>query len=320
MSEIRSIVVGVATVEEMDPVLPCAIRLAQSTGAELHVMHVIDLPEPAVLGGGVLLTGSVLDPGYAARAIDAVVSVVERQVRRFAPASMDVFVHAQPGISHARLVTFAGEVDADLLVVGATRRGRIWRDILGTTAERVLRASHIPVLVMHQPFFRPVERVLLTTDLSEFSAGIHEQGIAVVESLFGGNALEFRSLLVVQNPNALASMLPTDSLEALGAAAVERFVHACHTTSRPVLPRVRVGEPSAEINVEADAWGADLIVLGTHGRRGLPRYLFGSVAAAVLRDASRNVLVIPGAARSSSPGEPIAVDDRLGLATARAGG
>jgi nucleotide-binding universal stress UspA family protein len=64
-----------------------------------------------------------------------------------------------------------------------------------------------------------------------------------------------------------------------------------------VVPRTRLGDPSTEVNIEADAWRADLIVLGTHGRTGISRYVFGSVAASVLRDANRNVLVIPAAHR-----------------------
>lgn len=46
------------------------------------------------------------------------------------------------------------------------------------------------------------------------------------------------------------------------------------------------------ILAEAEAWPADVIVLGTHGRRGIRRLLMGSVAEAVLRDARRPVLLV----------------------------
>jgi nucleotide-binding universal stress UspA family protein len=48
------------------------------------------------------------------------------------------------------------------------------------------------------------------------------------------------------------------------------------------------------INREADAWPADLIVTGTHGRRGFNRLLLGSVAEGALRTASKPVLIIRG--------------------------
>src|SRR5690606_39535490 len=69
-----------------------------------------------------------------------------------------------------RSLDVAEEVGADLIVVGATRRGTLARTILGTTAQRVVRAARVPVLVNRRPGHSPMRRVLLTTDLSEGSA------------------------------------------------------------------------------------------------------------------------------------------------------
>lgn len=56
--------------------------------------------------------------------------------------------------------------------------------------------------------------------------------------------------------------------------------------------RLREGDAAAEILQVADEVGADLIVLGTHGRTGLGRVLMGSVAEAVLRRARCPVLTL----------------------------
>lgn len=55
------------------------------------------------------------------------------------------------------------------------------------------------------------------------------------------------------------------------------------------LPR---GEPGQEIVKAAKDWGADLIVVGSHGRRGLTRALVGSVAETVMRHAPCPILVV----------------------------
>ena len=56
------------------------------------------------------------------------------------------------------------------------------------------------------------------------------------------------------------------------------------------------GERIASILVaEATRWPADLIVIGTHGRSGFSRVLFGSVAEGVVRTAHTPVLLIRGA-------------------------
>jgi nucleotide-binding universal stress UspA family protein len=49
------------------------------------------------------------------------------------------------------------------------------------------------------------------------------------------------------------------------------------------------------IEEEATKWAADLIVIGTHGRRGIRRLLLGSVAEGLTRVSSKRVLLIRGA-------------------------
>jgi nucleotide-binding universal stress UspA family protein len=55
---------------------------------------------------------------------------------------------------------------------------------------------------------------------------------------------------------------------------------------------VREGDPRSAIVDEADDWGADLIVVGSHGRTGLTRWLLGSVAQAIVGHASCSVAVV----------------------------
>ena len=61
-------------------------------------------------------------------------------------------------------------------------------------------------------------------------------------------------------------------------------------------------DPKSKIIDAAAEWGADLIVLGSHGRSGLDRFLMGSVADAVARHApcSVEIVRIPGGAKSGS--------------------
>jgi len=54
------------------------------------------------------------------------------------------------------------------------------------------------------------------------------------------------------------------------------------------------------INQTADEWHADLIVMGTHGRRGFRRMVLGSVAERVLRGAACPVLMIPAQTAGST--------------------
>lgn len=66
---------------------------------------------------------------------------------------------------------------------------------------------------------------------------------------------------------------------------------ACSGTSLKIVAHVRTGNPYEVILEEASELGADLIVLGTHRRKGLEKFMLGSVAERVVREASCSVLI-----------------------------
>ena len=60
----------------------------------------------------------------------------------------DVLVTDSSKSVHAEILRVASEINADLLVMGATRRAGVRRRFLGSTALRVSRRSHLPVLIL----------------------------------------------------------------------------------------------------------------------------------------------------------------------------
>ncbi|MFC7137376.1 universal stress protein [Halobaculum litoreum] len=83
-----------------------------------------------------------------------------------------------------------------------------------------------------------------------------------------------------------------DALEREGAAAVARIAEAAEAANVPAVEAVVDGTAYREILAYAADHDVDLIVMGTHGRRGLDRYLLGSVTERVVRAANRPVLTV----------------------------
>jgi nucleotide-binding universal stress UspA family protein len=77
-------------------------------------------------------------------------------------------------------------------------------------------------------------------------------------------------------------------------AALDRTVAKSNHRGVPLDSVLRDGVAYEEINAVAEAMNADLIVIGTHGRRGLARALLGSVAENVIRTSTRPVVTIHG--------------------------
>lgn len=304
---IRAVVVGVATLDEADPVLAPAATLARTLDAELHVVHVYGLPEPIQ---DAYVRQMLLEPAVLDRYGETLRSQLEAQVREHA-AWEKVVCHVRSGPVRDGLTAVAAEVGAGLIVVGATRRGRVWRHLLGTAAEGVIRQAAVPVLVLRQPLEREPRHVLFTTDLSELSARVHRQGRELVRALFPAAAPELRSLLVVQYDLGMPLPLRPELLREVAERELAAFFERVGFGDDAATARVRVGEPANEILSEAAEWPADLIVVGTHGRAGVHRFVLGSVAGATLRGTSCNVLVIPGvaAAAGSAAGVPAKATD-----------
>jgi nucleotide-binding universal stress UspA family protein len=87
-------------------------------------------------------------------------------------------------------------------------------------------------------------------------------------------------------------------LRETGCAVLRKAAAAAEAASVPV--DTVLGESPSEpvweqVTAEAERWKADLIVLGTHGRRGVRRTLLGSTAEMVVRQASVPVLLVRGA-------------------------
>jgi nucleotide-binding universal stress UspA family protein len=306
--KIRTIVVGVAEMQPEDPVLEPAAALAERLDARLHVVHALKRP-PSVCDAHSAEHPGGKDAGVPRELTEQRLC---EQRRRFPNASR-ICCHCVSGDAALQLCAFAEEVDADLIIVGASRRNGGWQNFLGSTAEAVAQRSPIPVLVVRHPFQHAVRRVLLTTDLSEFSLALHEAALDTVESLLGPEPYEPRTLLVCWYGMAAAARVSQEFMNAAASRRLQEFLGERQRRAYPVSGKVRIGNPSTEILREAGEWKADLLVLGTQGRWTASPAQIGSTAGAVLRGSNCNALVIPVSHQvprhgdvhdlSSSPGE-----------------
>lgn len=94
-------------------------------------------------------------------------------------------------------------------------------------------------------------------------------------------------------------LVPTDDIvgvvERTSAASLETLVAGKSSSGVKIRGVLREGTPWDQIEAVANEVSADLVVIGTHGRRGLSRALLGSVAEKVLRTSKRPVLTVPPA-------------------------
>jgi len=137
------------------------------------------------------------------------------------------------------------------------------------------------------------KRILIAVDGEPVAAHAAEIGIQLACCL----GAEVAFIHAVDPALTYAPGLAPEELIAEGERDGRRVLAGFQGLSpqRAALEFIRVGKPAHEILSVAKEWPADLIVIGSHGRGGIPRVLLGSVAEAVMRHASCPVLVIRAA-------------------------
>jgi nucleotide-binding universal stress UspA family protein len=139
---IRRIVYAVDLSESAEIGLRYSAELARTFGAALELVHVIDPIETGQWGTEV--------PGSLPFDLSAVQTVARERLQQIVLAAdiedVKTNISVVEGIPHNTIIRFADEVGADLIVQNLKSKGVLERVMLGATAERVIRASHIPVL------------------------------------------------------------------------------------------------------------------------------------------------------------------------------
>jgi nucleotide-binding universal stress UspA family protein len=144
---------------------------------------------------------------------------------------------------------------------------------------------------------KQIKRIVVGTDFSETAERAVEAAVNLAAQVGAAVSMvhayelpmySFPDSVMVSSPDA-AKRITTDALERLEAAIARRRGQG--VTIQSVL---RMGAPWDELNGVASEENADVIVVGTHGRRGFSRVMLGSVAERLVRTAVRPLLVIRG--------------------------
>jgi nucleotide-binding universal stress UspA family protein len=184
--------------------------------------------------------------------------------------------------------------------------------------DRVVRASKAPVLVVRpqdaRESFGPAHifRIIVPLDGSERA----EEALPIAEYL--ALRLHRPAVLIQVTPDntlpvvafgaVAAEVVAHDAALAAEHAAVQTLDHAAARLEKSgvaVTWDVEVGEPFERITETAKA--GDLIVLASHGRSGVSRWMLGSVAEKLIRLADAPVLVVRASTPDAADEQPMAV-------------
>jgi nucleotide-binding universal stress UspA family protein len=228
-------------------------------------------------------------------------------VQRTLDGRTDVDVVVDVGQPAAAILARAAALPADLIVLGTHGSSGFERLVLGSVTEKVLRKAACPVLTVpprsHATSRFPFQRILCAVDFSDWSSAAVELASSLAEQ--SGAALTLFHVIEWpwrEPPPPELSELPAAQAAALAefrrylvktaTAGLESLVADAVRERCTVRADVRHGKPYAEILRAAAEDGADLVVLGVHGRNPIDLTVFGSTTNHVVRRATCPVLTL----------------------------
>ena len=303
--QIRSILVPIDFSKPSLQAIEFALPLVKKFGAQLHLVHVFAPDYPLASMAAMPLIVPELEVGKRVR------RHLRDVARKYSVRLGHENIHALRGRPFEEICRLAREQSIDLIITSTRGLTGLKHLALGSTAERVVRYSPCPVLVL-RPFDRSgktgrngeragqlsFRKILVPIDFSECSM----KGVAYAKELAG----EFGSKLVLLHSVAIQYYVSSDEyarfdfpqlMQQAEKAARNQMGDLVEKTDWDGVVEVetsmQIGHAGQQICARAIDHQADVIVTSTHGTTGFKHMLLGSTAEYVVRHASCPVLVVP---------------------------
>lgn len=301
-----TIVVGIDFSSEAEIAAHQALGVARHLGAELVLVHVratVELPVVTKKGRGeerpLQERWRERDARELAAVREELAGLRERLSGQGAPVSQ-LLVEDYPDDG---LCAAASQLKARLTVVGTHgRTGLRWLE-MGSVAQHVVRQCETDVLVARRGSSGAYQRILVATDFSASAERALDGAIALAAP---GASIDVVHHLATRWPsggNFAASELLSRDVDLMVEFAREQGAELLARKQVPgleLLFHVSTERPVPGVVHWLEAHPSDLAALGSHGRRGIRRFLLGSVAEAVVRHAPCSVLVAHGLPAASA--------------------
>jgi len=279
---ISHILVGSDLSERSDRAVDRAVDLAKRFSAQLTVLHVVDEDIPSSIADHQKIAATK-------HLAELVGSVAATGGPRISPV-------VEFGKDWTEILRQSEILQADLIVLGIHRESRLAGLFRGTTVERVVRNSAVPVLTVRNKPTRDYHTIVVGVDFSIYSRRALDFALSFAPSaevhLVHAYDVPFKSFLTGSAQKGELNKRQQKQF----SEAIDEEMTSFLAGSEPHLTRIRTvireGDPNEVLRSYVSEKDANLMVLGTHGRTGLARAMLGSTAETFFTDPPCDVVAI----------------------------
>ena len=289
-----------------DSTLPYAVELVRITGASLELLRVLEELKPIYDSG--LRTLVWIDPAHP-RAELVASEVLGPVVEKLMDQGLVAKTVVRVGDPRSEILDEAETLANPLILLASHGRSGLSRFVFGSVATRVLQTSQNPVMIVRareaeeQPEAVSLKHIMVLLDGSDLS----EKALPYAAELARDSGGQLHLVRVAETyrdelpdkpphiftaPSYEAMLEHFDELEQQAREYLTGVATRLEGESLSVTSEVLSGDPVREIGKCSEREQPDLIVMTTHGRSGIARWFYGSVADRILTSTSTPVLLV----------------------------
>lgn len=274
----KTIIVPVDFSKYSEYALKTAAKLSKKGEVEILALHMLDIQADSINESS----------SYLQEKSVFLYQIAKKRFQAFLKKDYLKDVKVKPIIKHFKVFSEVNEVakeeNADLIVMGSHGATGLKELFIGSNTEKVIRFSEIPVIVVKTDMIDfNFNQVVFATDFSKESIGTYIRAKSMIDD-FGGKM----HVLYVNTP--YTDFKTTYEMEKL---AVD-FFNAADGNTEKMKEVTFVCDKDVENGVLnfSNSFGADLIALSTHARKGLSHFFEGSISEDIANHASLPILTL----------------------------
>lgn len=247
-----------------------ALMLAQQWDVQLVVLHALE-------------AGSLLE-----NRLDLAEQTIRESLQ---DPEANVSILPAVGLAPLVIVDAATSADCALIVTGVARFNNVSDYFIGTAVDHVVRHATVPVLVVKNRPRKPYTSILIASDYSNCSRA----ALNAAARLFPDATLNLIHAFHVPYEAWLSSREVKDEVAAQAQEQLDNFIMSLDTPEdvrQRISGHLGYGETPSVMLRALNEIGADLVVLGAHGRSGFVRTVMGSMAEELLQVLPVDTLVV----------------------------
>ncbi len=278
----KSILMATDLSARSDRALERAAILARDRGSDLTIVHVVDEDLPPSLA-------------YAQQraAKEAIQEHVDTLTEGNQPS---ISIEVVLGRHYVGILEMSEKVDAELIVLGLHRKD-VFKDMFrGSTAERVIRAGNIPVVLVKDRVSGPYQRIIVGADFSVYSRRAIEFAVNFAPSgefhVVHAYDVPFKGFLYGDDARTAVRKQHEEQFQKMVEEEMATFLFPFEAKPFKLERIMQQGTVRGVIDRHVNRLKPDLLVIGTHGRTGVAHALLGSVAHDMLRNPPCDILAV----------------------------